>query len=259
MSMPSTIFRLTIFAILGLTVLSGCSSLKRTTGASSGMTTDRLLKQMARQRLNPEWFEGKTRIKYADDYMSMSASATLIMQRDELVWLSVRKLGFEVARAKVTQDSVYVLDRINNEYTVESLGYLSESYGLPAGLTELQDFILGNAVFLETEGLDVVPMGATYRLSGEQAGQAAEYLVGAEDYRLRKLAFKAKDSDQEASALYDDYQEVGGDRFFSYLRNLTLESEYSGASEVELKFTKVEFDTPKEIRFSIPSRYTRAK
>lgn len=258
--MPSTIIRFALFALFGLSLLSSCGSFNRLNkGASKGMTSERLLKQMARQNLNPEWFEGKTRIKYADDYMSISASATLIMQKDELVWLSVRKLGFEVVRVKVTKDSVYVLDRINSEYTVESLDYLSESYGLPAGLPQLQDFLLGNAVFLDTEGLDVMPMGSTYQLTGQQEGQKVEYLVGAEDYRLRKLAFKDQDSEQEASAVYDDYQPAYGDRFFSYLRNLTLESEYSGASEVELKFTKVEFDTPKEIRFSIPSRYSRAE
>ncbi len=223
------------------------------------MTTERLLRQLAKQRFSPEWFEGKARINYADDAMSVSASATVIMQQDELVWMSVKKLGFEVVRVKVTKDSVYVLDRLNNEYTIESLDYLSESYGLPAGLRELQDFLLGNPVFMDTEGLQIQPLGPTYRLSGQNGRVKAEYLVGAEDYRLRKLAFQDQESEQEASALLSGYQLVDEEQYFSYLRNFALESQYSGTSEVELEFTKIEINTPKQIRFDIPSRYTRAK
>jgi hypothetical protein len=249
-----------LFLSCSFTLLSSCGTSGRLAkGDKKDMSSDYLLKQMARQRLSPQWFEGKTRVSYSDDDMSMSASATLVMKKGELVWLSVRKLGFEVARVKITQDSVYVLDRINNEYTIESLDYLSSSYGLPAGLEEMQDFILGNPVMLGTEDLNVMPLGPTYQLTGSNGKQSAEYLIGSEDYRLRKLAFKDIESEQEASALYSDYAEVDGNRFFSYLRNLTLESKYSGAAEVELKFTKVEFDTPKDIPFSIPSRYTRAK
>jgi outer membrane biogenesis lipoprotein LolB len=250
-----------IFFFLALAALiSSCGSTARTTKtASKDMTTDRLLKQLAKQRISPEWFEGKARINYSDDYMSMSASATVILQQDELVWMSVKKLGFEVARMKVTADSVYVLDRINNEYTIESLDYLSESYGLPAGLRELQDFILGNPVFIGTEVLQVQPLGPTYRLSGKNGRMKAEYLVGAEDYRLRKLSFMDQESEQEASALLSDYQLLDGQQYFSYLRNFALESKYSGTSEVELEFTKVAVNIPKQIRFDIPSRYTRAK
>lgn len=249
---------LVLSLLIGL--LSSCGTTNRVSKtASKDMTSERLLQQLARQQLSPDWFEAKTRIGYSDDYMSMSASATMIMQKDKLLWMSVKKLGFEVVRVKVTPDSIYVLDRINNEYTIESLDYLSDSYGLPAGLSELQDFILGNPVFLGTDGLSVQPMGAAYRLVGERDSTTAEYLVGAKDYRLHKLAFKDKASEQEASAMLSEYDKIKGNKYFSYLRNLVLESEYSGAAEVELKFTKVEFDTPKQIRFDIPSRYTRAK
>ena len=200
------------------------------------------------------------RIDYAGEDMSVSASATLRMKKDSLLWLSVKKLGFEIARVQVTTDSVYVVDRFNKEYTVEGLAYLAESYGLPAGsLTELQDFILGNPVFLGAGELGIEPLGPTYRLKGDSPEMSAEYLIGTEDFLLKKMAFKDLRNEQEMSALLEEYQDLEGERRFSYIRNLMLESKYSGQANVTLRFSNIELNIPKPIKFDIPSRYTKAK
>lgn len=247
--------------LLALLSLNSCSSTRKSRGASDkSMTASSLMKRMEKQRLSPEWFESRMRIDYADEDMSVSASATLRMKKDSLLWLSVKKLGFEIARVQVTQDSVYVVDRFNKEYTVEGLAYLAESYGLPAGsLTELQDFILGNPVFFGGDELGIEPLGPTYRLKGSSTGMSAEYLVGTEDFLLKKMAFKDLRNEQEMSALLEGYEDLEGKRKFSYIRNLMLESKYSGQANVTLQFSNVELNVPKTIQFDIPSRYTRAK
>jgi outer membrane biogenesis lipoprotein LolB len=247
--------------LLALLSLNSCSSTRKSRGASDkGMTASSLMKRMEKQRLSPEWFESRMRIDYADEDMSVSASATLKMKKDSLLWLSVKKLGFEIARVQVTQDSVYVVDRFNKEYTVEGLAYLAESYGLPAGsLTELQDFILGNPVFFGSDELGIEPLGPTYRLKGGSTEMSAEYLVGTEDFLLKKMAFKVLRNEQEMRALLEGYEDLEGKGKFSYIRNLMLESKYSGQANVTLQFSNVELNVPKTIRFDIPSRYTRAK
>lgn len=250
--------------LLSLVVFSfsSCSSIRKSRGvADKDLTASALMKRMEKQRLSPEWFESRMRIDYADEDMSVSASATLKMKKDSLLWLSVKKLGFEIARVQVTTDSVYVVYRFNKEYTVEGLAYLAESYGLPAGsLTELQDFILGNPVFFGACGeLGIEPLGPTYRLKGNSPEMSAEYLIGTEDFLLKKMAFKDLRNEQEMSALLEGYEDLQGERKFSYIRNLMLESKYSGQANVTLQFSNIELNIPKPIKFDIPSRYTKAK
>jgi hypothetical protein len=253
----------TSYALLLLAVLSlnSCASIRKSKGvADKDMTASSLLKRMEKQRLSPDWFESRLRIDYADDDMSVSASATIRMKKDSLLWLSVKKLGFEVARVQVTPDSVYVVDRFNKEYTIEGLAYLAASYGLPAGsLSELQDFILGNPVFFGSGQLGIEPLGPTYRLKGGSDEMSAEYLIGTSDFLLKKMAFKDLRNDQEMSALLEGYEDLEGEQKFSYIRNLMLESKYSGQANVTLQFSNIELNVPKPIKFDIPSRYTRAK
>lgn len=248
------------FLLLAIFSLNSCSSIRKSRGESDkGMTAERLLRQIEKQQLSPEWFESRLRIDYADEDMSVSATASLRMKKDSLLWLSVKKFGFEVARAQVTKDSVYVVDRFNKEYTIEGLSYLAESYGLPAGsLSELQDFILGNPVFF-FENLGIEPLGPTYRLKGGDDQLSAEYLIGAEDFLLKKVAFTDLGNNQEMSALLEGYEDLEGEQKFSYIRKLALESKYSGQANVTLQFSNVVLDAPKPFKFDIPSRYTRAK
>ncbi|MCI4648224.1 DUF4292 domain-containing protein [Phaeodactylibacter sp.] len=253
----------TSYAILLLAVLSlnSCASIRKSKGvADKDMTASSLLKRMEKQRLSPDWFESRLRIDYADEDMSVSASATIRMKKDSLLWLSVKKLGFEIARVQVTSDSVYVVDRFNKEYTIEGLAYLASSYGLPAGsLSELQDFILGNPIFFGGDELGIEPLGPTYRLKGGSDEMAAEYLIGTADFLLKKMAFKDLRNDQEMSALLEGYEDLEEEQKFSYIRNLMLESKYSGQANVTLQFSNIELNVPKPIKFDIPSRYTRAK
>ncbi len=218
-----------------------------------------LLEELAKKRLQPDWFEGKVRIDYSDESQSLSASATIRMKRDSVVWASVRKLGFELARLLVTADSVYVLDRINNEYTVESLDYLATAYGLPAGLLQLQDFILGNPLFFDSKGLQAEPQGKDYHLSGRSPLMETDYWIDAGALLLRRMAFYDIRNEQKVNVGLEEYGQLSGNQNFSYLRNLELDGRHTGKTAVVLKFSSVETDIPKDIRFEIPDRYTRAK
>lgn len=80
--------------------------------------------------------------------MLVFVSVMICMKKDSLLWLSVKKLGFEVAWVQVIFDFVYVVDCFNKEYIIEGLVYLVVFYGLLVGsLFEFQDFIFGNFVF----------------------------------------------------------------------------------------------------------------
>lgn len=252
---------LIIMALLtGLFTLSSCSATRKGGKvAKKEMDTGSLLKQMARQKLQPEWFGARTSIDFDDGSQSFSATATIRMRRDSLLWVSIKKLGFELARVQVTRDSVYVLDRINNEYTIEGLQYLADSYGLPASLSHLQDVILGNPVFLESKGLQVEAMGPSYHLMGRGLAIESDYWVDASGFLLRKMAFNDKKNSQQVVMLLEDYGETPENQKFSYLRTLEMDGQHSGKAKVGLKFSKLETEVPKNIRFEIPDRYTRAK
>ncbi len=67
------------------------------------------------------------------------------MRKDSIVWLSVTAtMGVEVLRAKVSNDSVWMLNRMEKTYLAEPLDSLAIQLGMPLSLPWLQNLLLDN-------------------------------------------------------------------------------------------------------------------
>ena len=72
-------------------------------------------------------------------------SGQIRMRNDSLIWLSVTAtMGIEVVRAKVSNDSVWVLNRLEKTYLAEPLDTLSGQLGMPLSLPLIQTLLLDN-------------------------------------------------------------------------------------------------------------------
>lgn len=72
-------------------------------------------------------------------------SGQIRMRNDSLVWVSITAtLGIEVLRAKVSNDSIWVINRIEKTYLTEPLDTLSKQLGMPLSLPLIQTLLLDN-------------------------------------------------------------------------------------------------------------------
>ena len=72
-------------------------------------------------------------------------SGQMRMQKDSLVWLSVSAtMGVEVLRAKISHDSVWILNRLEKTYLTEPLDSVSALLGMPLSLPLIQTLLLDN-------------------------------------------------------------------------------------------------------------------
>ncbi len=215
------------------------------------------LRTLATNQVNADWFGARARINFEDGYTSVGGTATIRMLRDSLIWVSVRKLGFEVARAKITPDSVYIIDRLSNAYDIKGLDYLAKEYHIPGDFSVLQALILGNPVFFTTKGLQVEKTNPMYRLSGRTENMRTNYLIEDKSYLLRQMEFDDFRIGRKVQMKLDDYQQLPDNQDFSYFRILEMNGEDTGRVKVEMKYSQLEINVPQDVRFEIPARYTR--
>lgn len=72
-------------------------------------------------------------------------SGQIRMRRDSLLWISVTAMmGVEVVRAKVSNDSVWILNRLEKTYLAEPLDSVAARFGLPPSLPLLQTLLFDN-------------------------------------------------------------------------------------------------------------------
>jgi len=206
------------------------------------------------QRLN-----AKARIFVEGDGQSIEANANLIWVRDSALWLNVRKFGIEAARALITPDSVFVLNRLSKTYTARGLESLQLEYNLPAGFDLLQAVILAKAWILPGVVLKSDLQDGLHRLSGSDAHYGVDYRLEEGSFLLRHESFLQAKDQRSVVLDFDQYKKLPGAGLFPYLRQVSAFSPETGQMQINLELSEVEINVPKPIRFEIPSHYQRTR
>ena len=213
--------------------------------------------EMIKNQVNAEWFEGRVKMRFADEYQSLRGTGTIKMRKDSVIWMNVKALGFEVGRALITKDSFFVIYRLQRQYMAEPLDYVEKSYNMPANISTLQSLILGNPLFFQSNGFNLENKELSYHLFGKNDWMESHYWLNNKDLSIQKMNFDDFRDGRKVNMSLDNYSQTPDNQNFSYFRKLELSSEQTGDISVDIDFTKIELNTPKSINFEIPERYKR--
>jgi hypothetical protein len=156
----------------------------------------------------------------------------------------------------ITKDSVKLIDKLNKTYTARSVDYLQEVTALPLNLYNLQDLIIGNPVFLDS---NIV----SYSVNNNQIamlnlGQLFKNLITLDVQDKTLLHSKLDDVDparnRTADLTYSDYENKKGPWFSTKRRMVVAEK---NRLDIKLDFKQYEFNQEVSFPFSIPKNYER--
>lgn len=211
---------------------------------------------MERQLIDVEDLEAKAKVYFEDPYQSMKATAYIRYKKDSMIWFSVKKLAIEGARALITKDSVFVINRLDKTYVAKDLDYLQNNFGLPADFDYIQSILLGNPVFVTEENLTTDIDKMNYYLSAEDGTYNSQYWINGMSYLISQMIFEDKKNLRDVKLSFDDYKPLDNQQNFAHERMLAMNSSETGSISIDIKFTKIKINTDKEIKFEIPSHYT---
>jgi hypothetical protein len=261
-----------ILLILAIAVMASCRSTKKIQTAITKkdtvvtVVTDNkidttLLIKNALSKLNGnkvgfKTFSAKVDVDYrGGDDKHYDVNANLRMYRDSLIWVSVNAVfGIEAMRMLITNDSVYLLDKLNKTYLIRSIDYLQEVTGLPLTLSIVQDLLVGNPVFIDSNIVSYSNNSNTVSLLS--IGTAFKNLVTINGNNNVLVHSKLDDIDisrsRTADLSYDDY-ESKKNRLFSSKRRITVAEK--NKLDISLNFKQYEFNDDVNFPFSIPRNY----
>lgn len=247
-------------------LLSACKTTKRAgqTISLKSKPSRFLLKKLAANRVEAEWLSGKAKVTYKDDSQTRKFNINLRYRKDSIIWLNVKKTTVEAFRIQITPDSFFLMDRINKEYFKNSIAAIEDRFNLPRGTAEdlsvfdmMQEMLLGNPVFFAGSPLKSDIEAEEYTLKGAAEHFDSEYRMEGVDYLLTAMNFLPEDDRQTFRMSIDRSERSEDYPKFSYFRTYNITTPEQGNVEMKLKFSKLELNTPKTIRFEIPKKYKR--
>lgn len=228
------------------------------TKATKAKSNRFLLKQLKQQQQDFEWFRGKAKITFETSEEKRNVSSTIYVRKDSLIWLNIKKVGVEAFRIQITPDSIYIINRLDKNYAIKPLSFIEKKFNLTANFKSLQALFLGNPIFLTNPKELVAGIKEDqYHLAGKRDQLTNEYFMAAGSYLLAKMSFVDLATERTVEIEQGDYQDGEEYQNFSYFRSININSTHDDYARIDLKFKKITINTPKTIRFEIPSHYTK--
>lgn len=220
-------------------------------------STRYLQKQLKSKELDVEWLSARAKITFKDIEQTRKFTANIRMRKDSVIWMNVKKINVEAFRILITTDSIYIIDRLKKEYYIEDLRLVEEKFNFPGQFQALQTAILGNPYFFEKQKLSASIANQQYQLTGDNGVRTkSDYFLNGQFYSLEQMAFFDVERDRKLTIFLEEYAPVLEAAFqFAHSRKFEVESEETGNASIKMKFSKVELNVPKAIKFSISDRY----
>jgi hypothetical protein len=225
-------------------------------GEDSLASLRQIIHRLDQKRINYTTFSSKIEVDYKDaDGKKYNVNAHLRMYKDSVIWISITAiLGIEGLRAYVTRDSVKVLDKQNKVYTARSVAYLQDVIALPLDLYSLQDMLVGNPVFLDSN-----------IVSFERSANSTS-LVMTHSFFKHLLTISEPDGNVESSKLddldelrnrtcyltYENYEDKKG-VLFPAKRSINVTEKKK--LDIKLNFKQYDFNETLSFPFSVPKNY----
>ena len=202
-------------------------------------------------------FSAKVQVDYEGaDGKKYDVNANIRMLKDSVLWINVNAfMGIDAMRVLITKDSVKLLNRLEKVYTARSVDYLQEVTALPLDLKTVQDLLIGNVVFLDSNIVSYSSSGNTVSLLS--LGRWFRNLVTlGEPGTLQRLKLYDVDitRNRTADLTYTDYENKKGFPF-STKRRITVTEKTR--LDIRLDFKQYEFNTEVSFPFSVPKNYDR--
>jgi hypothetical protein len=210
------------------------------------------------KQVNFNTFAGRAKTKLDINGNSNDVTLNIRIQRDKKIWVSITAiLGVEAARALITPDSILLINRLQGVYLRKPFSYVYKYASNQVNYKTLESLLIGNAIpELLNEKADVVNADGNTTLSGSLQDLLYKLIVGA-DLKVTQTNLSNQNEGQSLQVVNNTFIQA---------TNRIMPSEIDIASvvkdkkiQVNLHYTKADYDVQQEYPFSIPASYEAAK
>ena len=217
-----------------------------------------LYKELDSNYINFTTFSAKIDVDYDDaEGKNLNVNAHVRMYKDSVIWLSVTgPLGIEGLRVYITPDSVKLQDKQNKVYTAKSIAFLQEITALPLNLSTLQDLLLGNPIFLDSNITNYNKTGGLISLQSNGTFFRNLFTINETNKLIQTSTLEDIDKERKRTCYltysgYEKEDEIN----FSTKRSINVVDKKK--LDIKMNFKQYNFNEKLSFPFTVPKNYTK--
>ena len=177
--------------------------------ATNEIAADKIINEHYKTRKDFKTAYIKADIEYKDDKQSQNVSAEIKIQKDQIIMISVRFLGFTVAKGIITPSSVSYYEKIGSKFFEGDYTSLSKWLGTDLDFFKFQNILLANAIDdLNKNNYTAAITENLYKLQNKKFNETEKFFYfEAENYLLKRQEIQQKFKNRSISILYSNYKD----------------------------------------------------
>lgn len=211
--------------------------------------------------LDFEFLSTKSKVTFQDENTDISFTATIRVKQDSLIWMSLSPaLGIEAVRGLITNDSIFIINRLNRTYSIFDFASLSRKFNFDINYDLVQAMLLGDMPFGQREEDRVLRKGRNILIRQEEGNIAVDNYIDPEKMKTERVQLQETTSANTLTLLYDNFQ-LFTDVFFPYSSKIVLSYKDGNDQKttlVDIDHGKAEIATTAlQFPFNVPQKYER--
>jgi hypothetical protein len=194
--------------------------------------------------------------KYRDDKQTQNVSAEIKIKKNEKILVSIRFLGFTMAKALITPTSVQYYEKINGTYFEGNYEALSQWLGTNLDFTKIQNMLIGQPIDdLTKENFDFMLFDKSYKLSATNNKTEKAFFFDSTTFLLQKQEMVQPEQERMFEANYNNFQEF---TTMTLPGNLQINAtQIKGKTEILIDYNSATFNEELSFPYSVPEGYER--
>ena len=244
-------FQTFVFCLLSFVFFTTSCSSNKSMSNLRNLSANHILREVERNQFEFDNLATKFNVKVKGDN-SIGLKGQLRMQNDSVIWVSVSlKLGIEMVRVMITEDSVKFINRTEKTYLAESIDDFKSQLPSEATISFLQDVLVGNEIqFNDNEKFKASIEDNSYKLTSEKN----TFWVTPKTFKVKRQQPTANGQQPTVIINYDNFQEINGKLLPT---KIILDTNDEFDINIEIDYTEVKVGEKLEFPFNISKKYSR--
>lgn len=252
-----------VLFILVVVITASCSTKKKVVKGKSNtayLTTKQIIDRHYKNTFTGSTMSAKIHATFNDGRTNIGANVSLRMEKGKTIWMSVSKLGFTIAKLKVTPTNVQYYEKWQGVYFDGDFSLIAHKLGVPLTFEQLENVLLGQSVKkLRPKEYTLNVQDDAYKLQPEQLNEMLRFLflVNATHFKMKQQHISYPEKQQNLVVDYKNYQTIGKE---TVPKNVIIKAtEINKQTVISLSYKQVEIGTPLRFPFKIPAGYKKIK
>ena len=246
-----------LWILIIISFVSSCSTTKKNTIKTKELSASYIINEVKENQFDFDRMEAKIGVKVKGN-KNLNLKGQMRMDRDSVIWVSLSlKVGVEVARIMITEDSLKFMNRTSRTYITEGIDKIKEILPVEASIKLIQDILVGNIPYIQTdENYNVTNDGNIYQLQSDPNNIVRKDIcITANTFKITKFGLEYGLNNKGVYCQYDNFQNFNG----MLLPTRIILGLDSGLMDIEIDYSNVTIGGELDYPFNITKKYSRVQ